>query len=455
MKKITYLFAFFLTATFGSIQAQNCQADFQYWTSGLTAQFMDSTFSTSGNHTYSWTFGDGGSSTLSNPGHTYNQAGTYSVRLMIQDSLCFDSIVKLVTVTNSNPPCVAYFTSYIDSNNTAYFNNLTAPSAGLTYTWDFGDGSPYNTLVNPSHTYTTPGVYVVTLYAAGNGVVCNYTDTIHVNFCDALFYVSTNGYTANFNNVSSSARWSTGYAWDFGDGNSSNAINPSHTFTNSGVYAVTLTSFDSIGNCTSTYTDSVSISITNPSACSASFTVAKDTTSQFAVTLFNTSSTASSHQYFWDFGDGFTGQGRFPAHQYNSFGSYLVCLTIADTILNCTSTFCDTVGMDSLGNLKAASGFTLVVRNPIVVGVDENEIAEAISVYPNPAVNQVSLDLTNETQVSTVRIVDITGSVVFQDNNVNGGAIREINVANFKNGLYFIQIQNGDNTQVKKLVKTN
>ncbi len=294
MKKFTYLIAFFLTVAYSSIQAQNCQAEFQYWTSGLTVQFMDSTFSTTGTHSYSWSFGDGGSSTLSNPGHTYNQGGTYAVRLMIQDSLCFDSIVKLVTVTNPNPP-----------------------------------------------------------------------------------------------------------------------------------------------------------------ACTASFTVVKDSASQFAVTLYNTSSTASSHQYSWDFGDGNFGQGRYPTHQYNSFGSYVVCLKITDTLLNCITTYCDTVGMDSLGNLKSASGFSLTVRNPIVVGVDENEITEAISVYPNPAVNQVSLDLTTVDQVSTVRIVDITGSVVFQDNNVFGGAIREINVANFKNGLYFIQIQNGDNTQVKKLVKTN
>lgn len=454
MKKITYLIAFLFIAAFSNVKAQNCQADFMSWSSGLTAQFIDSSFSTTGNHSYSWTFGDGGFSSLSNPGHTYNQAGTYTVCLFITDSLCADSICYSITVTSSNPPCNAYFTNYVDTNNTVYFNNLTAPSAGLTYTWDFGDGSPYNTATNPTHTYATPGVYVVTLFAAGNGVVCNYTDTVYVNFCDALFYTTTNGLTANFTNASSSSIWSTGYTWDFGDGNSSVLKNPSHTYANQGIYVVTLTSFDSIGNCTSTYMDSVQISVGNPSGCSASYLVTKDSSSQFAVMLYNTSSQASTHQYFWDFGDGFTGQGRFPAHQYTNFGSYLVCLTITDPVLNCTSTFCDTVGMDSLGNLKSASGFTLVVRNPIVVGVDENQDDQTISVYPNPVVNQVSIDLTNRASVSSIRIVDITGSVIYQDNNAVGGIIKNINTSNYKDGLYFIQIESEGNVQVSKLIKT-
>ncbi len=375
MKKITYLFAFFLTAAFSSIQAQNCQADFQYWTSGLTVQFMDSSFSTSGAHAYSWSFGDGGSSTMSNPGHTYNQAGTYPVLLMIQDSLCFDSIVKLVTVTNPN-----------QAN------------------------------------------------------------------CIADFQYWTSGLTAQFMDSSFSSTGNHTYSWSFGDGGTSTQSNPGHTYNQAGTYSVRLMIQDSL--CSDSIVKLVTVTNPNPPACTASFTVVKDSTSQFAVTLFNTSSTASSHQYSWDFGDGNFGQGRYPTHQYNSFGSYLVCLKITDTLLNCITTFCDTVGMDSLGNLKSASGFSLTVRNPIVVGVDENEVAEDISVYPNPAINKVSIDLTNLNEPSMVRIVDITGSVVFQDNNVYGGAIRELSVANFKDGLYFIYIQNGDNTQVKKLVKT-
>ena len=72
----------------------------------------------------------------------------------------------------------------------------------------------------------------------------------------------------------------------------------------------------------------------------------------------------------------------------------MVCLTITDNQLNCTSTFCDTVGMDSLGNLKAA-GFGLEVRNPISVGIEEESNLESLSVFPNPAVNLISVDLRN------------------------------------------------------------
>jgi len=110
--------------------------------------------------------------------------------------------------------------------------------------------------------------------------------------------------------------------------------------------------------------------------------------------------------------------------------------------------------MDSLGNLKSASGFTLVVRNPIVVGVDENQDDQTISVYPNPVVNQVSIDLTNRASVSSIRIVDITGSVIYQDNNAVGGIIKNINTSNYKDGLYFIQIESEGIVQVSKLIKT-
>ena len=69
------------------------------------------------------------------------------------------------------------------------------------------------------------------------------------------------------------------------------------------------------------------------------------------------SSNKSTHTYSWSFGDGGTSTKRNPTHKYRAFGSYWVCLTIADSTLNCTSTYCDSLGLDSTGRLLKADGF--------------------------------------------------------------------------------------------------
>ncbi|MBR9832115.1 PKD domain-containing protein [bacterium] len=456
MKKITYLMAFFFTVAFSSLQAQNCHADFQYWSNGLTAQFMDSSFSTSGNHSHSWDFGDGQSAFTQSPAHTYSQAGTYTVCLMIADTLCGDTICKPVTVSNPNPPCTASFNSSVDwATNAVTFTNTTPPTSPLTYTWDFGDGSPYSTVTSPTHTYATTGVYVVTLYAAGAGVACQYTDTINVHYCNSSFTSQVSGNTVTLTNTSYASVWSSAYYWDFGDGNSSTAVNPTHTYASSGVYTITLTTDDSLINCLSTYSDSVVIGTTPPPAsCNASYTIMKDTTAQYSVYLINTSSNLSSHIYTWDFGDGNFGSGRTPSHQYASFGDYVVCLQITDTLMNCISYFCDTVGMDSLGNLKSAAGFSITVIDPTLVGIEKNTSLEEVTVYPNPAVSNLSVDLRAISSKVEIRIMDISGRVIMERNNNASGNIEQFDISNLENGLYIISLNDGKSQKTQKFIKT-
>jgi len=440
---------------FGSAQlsAQNCQADFNFWSQNLTVQFIDSSFSSTGNHTYNWSFGDGTSDTLSGPLHTYNQAGTYFVRLEIVDSICTDTVVKQVTVSN---PCVAnYSYRVIDSLGTVQFTNLTTPSSGLSYQWDFGDGSPIGTSKDPVHQYANRGRYTVNLMVRGNGTTCSYIDSVTVNYC-SVYFVSqsdTNG-LATFNNRTLYSNSNAFWRWDFGDGDTSYAMSPTHNYAASGVYNVSLYMFDTISYCWGTYSDSIVILSTPPTGCNASYTIVKDTSSQYSVFLYNTSSNLSSHIYTWDFGDGMFGSGRTPSHQYASFGSYVVCLTILDTIMSCTSTFCDTVGMDSLGNLKAAAGFSISVIDPTLVGIEKNASLEEVTVYPNPAVNNLSVDLRAISSKVEIRIMDISGRIVVERNNTTSGNIEQFDISNLENGLYIISLNDGKSQKTQKFIKT-
>jgi PKD repeat protein len=125
--------------------------------------------STGGPTAWSWDFGDGATSTLQNPTHTYLSPGTYSVTLTVSAINGDDSLTKTAYVTVI-PPVVAEFSGTPLTGSaplTVQFSDLTTgnPSSWL---WDFGDSTTSNSQ-NPSHVYTQPGTYTVSLIATGPG----------------------------------------------------------------------------------------------------------------------------------------------------------------------------------------------------------------------------------------------------------------------------------------------
>ena len=107
---------------------------------------------------YSWDFGDGGTSTETSPSHTYAAANTYTVTLEVTDRAnATGSISQDVTVTapTENQAPTAAFTPNCLSLSCSFTNESTDPNAGdvLTYEWNFGDGSATSTEEDPSHDY--------------------------------------------------------------------------------------------------------------------------------------------------------------------------------------------------------------------------------------------------------------------------------------------------------------
>ena len=353
--------------------------------------------------------------------------------------------------------CNPNFNYWADSLNEVTFNNLTPNNSAFTYEWDFGDNSAIDTNRNPIHQYASSGTYRVVLTIDSFGFQCSFKDdTIYVNYCNAqTSYTQGSAGSVTFYNNSTAPRFGVDYIWNFGDGTLPYATgsknNVTHSYLNAGTYTYSMTLIDSINNCTSTFTDSVIIQ--SSSSCSASYSVSKDTSTAFGVILTNTSSDSATHTYSWDFGDGNSATGRTPSHQYQSFGSYSVCLTITDSILNCFSTFCDTIGMDSLGNLKAGFGLRVVV--PTTVGISEEEKSlNNISVYPNPAKNILSLDLRNVDQKLDIKILDLSGRTVLENINNPIGNIEIIDISSLENGVYFILLNDGTSQKTEKFIKS-
>ena len=131
----------------------------------LTVYFTDT--STGSPTSWSWTFGDGGTSTAQNPSHQYTSANQYTVSLTATNAAGQDTETKTnyITVTAGQPP-VANFSGNPTSGYaplTVAFTDLSTNSP-TSWSWTFGDGGT-STAQNPSHQYTTANQYTVSLTA--------------------------------------------------------------------------------------------------------------------------------------------------------------------------------------------------------------------------------------------------------------------------------------------------
>ena len=258
--------------------------------------------------------------------------GARTITVTNPDSQFATSASGLLTINASVP--VANFTG-TPTNGAAplsvAFTNLSTGSTN--FTWDFGDGNT-SSVTNPPHTFTNTGTYAVTLTAIGPGGTNILTRTGYIvvtnppppvaNFTGA----PTNGLvplTVTFTNLSTTA---TNYAWTFGDGSTSSAANPLHTFTNAGTFDVTLTAVGPSG--TNVLPRTGYIVVTNPPPPVANFTgTPTNGLTSLTVAFTNLSTTATN--YFWDFGDGSTSSVTNPPHTFTNAGSYTVALTAVGT----------------------------------------------------------------------------------------------------------------------------
>ncbi|OYU94188.1 MAG: hypothetical protein CFE21_17310 [Bacteroidetes bacterium B1(2017)] len=144
---------------------------------------------------YNWSFGDGDSSSLKYPTHTYAADSNYKVCLKIMDTLqtlCTDEYCRMVYNHKSTPFCTAQFTDSKDRfySGPGYKVNFvpqtTYSSNKASYLWSFGDGDSSNNLREPTHIYTKAGAYRVCLSVLNTISACKVTDCHSVYVPDSL-----------------------------------------------------------------------------------------------------------------------------------------------------------------------------------------------------------------------------------------------------------------------------
>jgi PKD repeat protein len=209
--------------------------------------------------------------------------------------------------------------------------------------WNFGDGTAHSTAQNPSHTYANSGNFQVTLTVTDNDGAQSSPVQHQVNVGSVPNQAPTAAFTApsctatvacQFNDGSSDGDGSvTGWDWNFGDGSAhSTAQNPSHTYSTSGNFQVTLTVTDNDGAHSSPTQHQVSVGSAPNQAPSAAFTAPSCTATQPC--QFNDESSDPDGNvtgWDWNFGDGTAhSTAQNPSHTYASSGPFTVTLTVTD-----------------------------------------------------------------------------------------------------------------------------
>lgn len=165
------------------------QADFRAEPlSGVAPLLVTFTGQSSGNIvSWSWNFGNGQTSTSASPEYTYTVPGSYTITLTVSGLGHHDTLTKTNYITVYTPVQAAFTAGPTTGKAplTVVFTN-TSTGDFTTSLWDFGDGIT-STLESPVHTFTTQGVYPVTLTATGPGGSDTELATIEVQAENSLF----------------------------------------------------------------------------------------------------------------------------------------------------------------------------------------------------------------------------------------------------------------------------
>ena len=332
---------------------------------------------------WAWDFGDGNSSTEQNPVHTYQDAGTYTVELVVTGPGGSDTETKIDYVTVDEPAPVAEFSGTPTNGNKPLEVTFTDESTGemSSWSWDFGDGNS-STEQNPVHTYNNEGTYTVELTVSGPGGSDTETKTDYIT-------VTVSAPVAEFSGTPTSGEKplevtftdeSTGeissWSWDFGDGNSSTEQNPVHTYQDAGTYTVALTVTGPGGNDTETKVDYITVTTPAPVADFSGTPTSGD--KPLDVT-FTDESTGEVSSWSWDFGDGNSSTEQNPVHTYQDAGTYTVALTVTGPGGNDTETKVDYITVTTPAPVADFSGTPTSGDKPLDVTFTDESTGEVSS----------------------------------------------------------------------------
>ncbi len=289
---------------------------------------------------YSWKFGDGDTSAVTNPSHLYSAKGTYPITLTVSNTYgCSSTISKPAFIKAANYKSNFTIASSLCTGNSILFVDNSTPAPTGSPLWSFGDGGS-GIGFTYGHSYSAPGTYTVALYqnfgTCADSVKKSVTVLASPNI--SPFVINKGGscsspMTVNFSDTTSGAsKWH----WNFtsNPADTSNLQNPTFVYLTNNLFAPTLTITNANG-CSATVSQTFNTS--QPTA-----TIHKDTIlipsaiycSDVQAT-FKAISADTLATYLWSFGDGTTSTAASPVHVFSVPGTYIINLSFT-TIHGCS-----------------------------------------------------------------------------------------------------------------------
>jgi PKD repeat protein len=228
---------------------------FNYSVSNLSVSFINSS---EYEDSLLWNFGDGYTSTEESPTHIYTESGDYEVSLISNNDCGSDTSSQIISVLI--PPIASFQASTIEGciPLTIQFEST---STGIVdnFLWTFEGGNPAtSTEANPSVTFDQPGNLEVSLEVSNDAGANQIIQTAIEVYPDPIstFNYSVSNLSVSFIN---SSEYEDSLLWNFGDGYTSTEESPTHSYTESGDYEVSLISNNDCGSDTSSQIISVLI----------------------------------------------------------------------------------------------------------------------------------------------------------------------------------------------------
>lgn len=322
--------------------------------------------------TVRWHFGDGTTSTLFNPTHTFTDTGTFNVMLIGTDSTSCNIVdTAYVTVVVDDDSINANFFPSLAVNCTtrtvfAYSKNYPT----TTYRWTSSDGfsSTNDTFI---HTYASPGTYTLTL-RVDDPFSCNLTQSVtrtiviepfvnlNLNLSDTAGCFPL---TITFNNSTSSP---SAYLWDFDDGTTSTIKSPTHTFSSGGVYDVVVYFLDT-NTCNNVDTARMTITVYNDTVTPL-YNIDRIFYGCDSVGVNVQSFNTTANSVRWDFGDGTFSNSLNDFHVYRDSGVYQILYVVVDSTKRCRmiDTVNEYVSLDPLDAIFSISDTNACVPATII-----------------------------------------------------------------------------------------
>ena len=281
---------------------------------------------------YTWDMGDGTVLEGVDVTHFYEEEGDYTITLSAVDNGCEgdDEATQDVSIVGAVQAEIAASESEGCGELEVNFTNT---SNGLTYEWNFGDGSELVSLEEPTHTFTGPNTFQVQLVAF-HPESCNLSDTTYLEVNVGALQVIESDFalfqsdceTLEVTGEENAIGENLTFSWNMGDGTLYDTPNIVHQYDATGLYNVTLVVADEL--CDIEATSNLDVNVQNEVTAQ----IGNDELSAcnpFNVEFMNQSAGST---FTWDFGDGSpTYEGQFASHEYADPGNYTVTLIVEGT----------------------------------------------------------------------------------------------------------------------------